>query len=158
MNLKFHSSVLFVKDIEKSMQFYCDILGQEIDTDFGNNISLKGGLSLWQIPDWHTLKSDFYIKDNTNNALELYFETEDIYQINELINSNNISKHHDLTEESWGQKTIRIYDPDNNLIEIGEKLESFIIRMYEESLSIERINKKSGVPVNLIQEYINNYV
>jgi catechol 2,3-dioxygenase-like lactoylglutathione lyase family enzyme len=154
MNLKFHSSVLFVKDLEISKQFYCDFLKQEIETDFGNNIVLKGGLSLWQIPDWHSLKSDFYIKDNTNNALELYFETEDISQITKIINSNNISKHHDLTEESWGQKTIRIYDPDNNLIEIGEKLESFIKRMYLEGLTIEQINKKSGVPINLISEYI----
>lgn len=42
MTLKFHSTVLFVKDIELSKNFYCSILNQEIDTDFGNNITLKG--------------------------------------------------------------------------------------------------------------------
>ena len=154
MNIKFHSSVLFVINIEVSKQFYCDILTQEVDTDFGNSISLKNGLSLWQISDWHFLNKDFYNKNNVNKALELYFETEDIYQTVDIINSKSIPKHHDLIEESWGQKTIRIYDPDNNLIEIGEKLESFIKRMYNEGLNIEQINKKSGVPVNLISEYI----
>ena len=38
MKLNFHSTVLFVKDIEVSKQFYCNILSQEIDSDFGNNI------------------------------------------------------------------------------------------------------------------------
>ena len=154
MKLKFHSTVLFVKNIEVSKKFYCDILTQEIDTNFGNNISLKSGLSLWQIPEKHILSTNFYNKDIANKSLELYFETEDIGEIIEFIDSNNISKHHELTEESWGQKTIRIYDPDNNLIEIGEKLESFIKRMYQEGLSIEQINNKSGVPINLISEYI----
>ena len=154
MTLKFHSSVLFVKDIEISKDFYCNVLKQEIETDFGNNISLKGGLSMWQISDWHPLSNDFYGKYDSNKALELYFETEDIFEVEDLININNIPKHHELTEEKWGQKTVRVYDPDNNLIEIGEKLESFIKRMYQEGLSVEQINKKSGVPVNLIQEYI----
>lgn len=154
MTLKFHSTVLFVKDIELSKNFYCSILNQEIETDFGNNIALKGGLSLWQIPDWHPLTEDFYDAENFNRSLEIYFETENIAEIVHLISENNIPQHHELTEESWGQKTIRIYDPDNNLIEIGEKLESFIKRMYMEGLSIEQISKKSGVPVNLIEEYI----
>lgn len=154
MKLNFHSTVLFVKDIEVSKQFYCNILSQEIDSDFGNNISFKTGLSLWQIPEEHILNTDFYKKNISNKSLEIYFETEDIDEIVEFINSKNIKKHHELIEESWGQKTIRIYDPDNNLIEIGEKLESFIKRMYHEGLSIEQINQKSGVHINLISEYI----
>jgi catechol 2,3-dioxygenase-like lactoylglutathione lyase family enzyme len=154
MNLNFHSTVLFVKDIEKSKHFYCNILSQEIDSDFGNNISFKTGLSLWQIPERHILNDNFYNKYNSNKSLEIYFETETIDEIVEFINSKNIKKHHELIEESWGQKTIRIYDPDNNLIEIGEKLKSFIKRMYRDGLSIEQINRKSGVQINLISKYI----
>ncbi|NOQ25850.1 MAG: hypothetical protein GQ564_10855 [Bacteroidales bacterium] len=154
MKLNFHSTVLFVKDIEVSKQFYCNILSQEIDSDFGNNISFKTGLSLWQISEGHILNADYYNKSISNKSLEIYFETEDIDKVVEFINSKNIKKHHELIEESWGQKTIRIYDPDNNLIEIGEKLESFIKRMYQEGLSIEQINRKSGVQINLISEYI----
>ena len=154
MNLKFHSSVLFIKDIEVSKHFYCDTLKLEIDTDFGNNVSLKNGLSLWQMPEWHTLNKEFYNKENKNKALELYFETDNIEQIVELIISKEISQYHELTEEKWGQKTIRIFDPDNNLIEIGEKLEVFIKRMNTEGLTIEQINKKSGVPINHINHII----
>ncbi|MBI9052984.1 MAG: hypothetical protein JEY96_04155 [Bacteroidales bacterium] len=154
MSIKFHSSVLFVKNIEVSKHFYCSILNQEIETDFGNNISFKGGLSLWQIPEWHSLNKDFYKKETSNTSLELCFETENINQIIDLANDYTIDKYQDITEELWGQKTIRVYDPDMNLIEIGESLKTFIKRMYDEGLTIEQINKKSGVPINLISDYI----
>jgi len=154
MSIKFHSSVLFVKNINISKHFYCNILNQEIVTDFGNNVSLKGGLSLWQIPEWHSLNENFYSNKNSNNALEIYFETENINQIIDIISNENISIHHNIIEESWGQKTIRVYDPDMNLIEIGESLKTFIKRMFDEGLTIEQISKKSGVPNNLITEFI----
>lgn len=154
MSLKFHSAVIFVKDIEISKDFYCNILNQEIEADYGNNVSLKDGLSLWEVPDWHDLHQDFYEKDNYNTSLELYFETENISEVNDLLVQNNIPKHHELTEEAWGQKTIRFYDPDNNLIEVGEKMESFIKRLSREGLNIDQIIKKTGVPKNLIEDYL----
>ena len=154
MKINFHSSVIFVKDMEASKDFYCNILQQEIEYDFGNNISLKNGLSIWQVPSEHSLNKSFYRKDNTNQALELYFETEDIDSAVKLIEKGNIKKHHELIEETWGQKTIRVYDPDHNLIEIGEKLEVFIRRMHYNGLSIHQINQKTGVPVETIKKMI----
>ena len=154
MNINFHSSVLFVKDIEISKAFYCKILNQEIENDFGNNISLKNGLSLWQVPEWHNLNQGFYTKKSTNKAMELYFETENIEEVVKQIEKNNILLQHELIEETWGQKTIRFYDPDNNLIELGEKLEVFIERMNKEGHSIEQIHKKTGVPQDQILNII----
>ena len=126
----------------------------KIATDFGNNITLKGGLSIWETPEWHPLNHSFYKKGNINEALELYFETDSIDEIAQLIEHHNLNKYHELIEEQWGQKTIRIYDPDNNLVEIGEKLETFIKRMLIKGLSIEEIHKKSGAQKELIQKFI----
>lgn len=154
MNIQFHSSVIFVKDIEASKQFYCNILQQEIDTDFGNIITLKGGLSIWEIPDWHELNQNFHQKGEYNKALEICFETDHINEIVDLIEKQNLKKHHGLIEESWGQKTIRVYDPDNNLVEIGEKLEVFLTRMRSEGLSVEQINMKTGVPIEHIEKIL----
>jgi len=53
-----------------------------------------------------------------------------------------------------GQKTIRIYDPDRNLVEIGEKLEVFIQRMYKEGMGIVEIVKKTGVPKQMIEKIV----
>ena len=47
--LTYASTVLFVKDINKSKRFYCDLLELEINHDFGTNIEFKLGLSIWQI-------------------------------------------------------------------------------------------------------------
>jgi catechol 2,3-dioxygenase-like lactoylglutathione lyase family enzyme len=49
MKPRFHSIVLFVKDIDRSKKFYTEVLGQEIDYDFGNNVALKNGITLWKI-------------------------------------------------------------------------------------------------------------
>ncbi len=154
MDLKFHSTVLFVKDIEVSKNFYCNILMQVIDADFGNVITLKNGLSLWQISKKHRLEKDFHPKNNSNRSMEICFEIEHIDQIIELIQLNKIPLHHDLTEESWGQRTIRFYDPDQNLVEVGETLEVFIHRLKNQGLTVHEINKKTGVPVEQIKNLL----
>jgi len=140
--------------MKKSKAFYCDFLKQEIETDFGNNIMLKGGLSIWEIQESHELYRNFYKTEIPNTSLELYFETENMDKVIELINQFNIPKYHELVEESWGQKTIRIYDPDRNLVEIGEKLEVFIRRMYKEGIGIDEIEKRTGVPKQMIEKII----
>jgi catechol 2,3-dioxygenase-like lactoylglutathione lyase family enzyme len=154
MNLKFHSSVIFVKDINISKQFYCELLKQEIETDFGNNVSLKGGISLWQIPEWHSLNNNFYNRKAGNKAFEIYFETDDIVEVSKNISNQNSNMLHEIIEETWGQKTLRIFDPDGNLIEIGEKLEVFIRRLYATGMTLQQIAEKTGVPVNQIEKII----
>jgi catechol 2,3-dioxygenase-like lactoylglutathione lyase family enzyme len=51
-NVRYHSAVIFVRDIAAAKHFYIDVLGMEIDMDFGTNVGLKGGLSLWQPSRW----------------------------------------------------------------------------------------------------------
>jgi catechol 2,3-dioxygenase-like lactoylglutathione lyase family enzyme len=154
MNLIFHSAVIFVKDINVSKQFYCNLLKQEIENDFGNNVSLKCGISLWQIPDWHYLNNNFYNRKAGNKAFEIYFETDNIEEIALNIGNLNSKMLHEIIEESWGQKTVRIFDPDGNLIEIGEKLEVFIRRLSNSGLTLQQVAEKTGVPVNQIEKLI----
>lgn len=49
MDLKNYSTVIFVKDIKISKDFYCGILGLPIDLDFGKNVISKTGLAIWEI-------------------------------------------------------------------------------------------------------------
>ncbi|MFO7844334.1 MAG: VOC family protein [Bacteroidales bacterium] len=154
MEINFHSTVIFVQDIEISKKFYCDILKQTIIEDFGAVITLKNGLSLWQIPKKHPLKNEFYAAHKGNRSMEICFETEKIDEIVEQIKLKKIPKLHDLTEEPWGQRTIRFFDPDKNLVEIGETLPVFINRMKNNGLSADEINQKTGVPVKKIDDLI----
>jgi hypothetical protein len=53
-----------------------------------------------------------------------------------------------------GQRTIRFFDPDKNLVEIGETLPVFIKRLKNKGLSVHEINKKTGVPADKIKKLI----
>ena len=109
--MKLKNILIVVKDIEKSRQFYHDL--------FGLNMILTEGLVLQDERIW----KDFLGEEITqkNNSCELYFEEPDIdafilkletlYPAVQYVNR--------LMTHSWGQKVIRFYDPDGNLIEVG---------------------------------------
>ena len=66
---------------------------------------------------------DLRKKDTTqkNNATELYFEETDIEGFIEKLeklypDTEYVNK---IMTHSWGQKVVRFYDPDGNLIEVG---------------------------------------
>lgn len=56
-----------------------------------------------------------------NNASELYFEENNIEEFAQKLDESpyDIEYVNRLMTHSWGQKVIRFYDPDGNLIEVG---------------------------------------
>ena len=56
-----------------------------------------------------------------NNSCELYFEEKDIEMFIEKLEKlyPSIQYVNKLMEHSWGQRVIRFYDLDGNLIEVG---------------------------------------
>ena len=153
MAMKFHSPVIFVKDIEKSQDFYIRILNQEIEHDFGKNVILKSGLALWEINEKHIISQELETKVQSNK-FELYFETEQIDETYNKLKGENIEFLHDINEEPWGQKTIRFFDPDKHLIEIGENLETFVKNMKKDGLTSGQIVEKSGIPIETVIELL----
>lgn len=155
MKPEFHSIVLFVKDIEISKKFYTEIMGQEINYDFGNNVALKSGITLWKIRPEHIIsQSGKHNKINATKAFEIYFETDNLDIVQELIVKNHLEILHDLMEEPWGQRTIRFYDPDKNLIEVGETLEKFVGRMAGVGMSLEDISVKTTIPLVIVKKLL----
>ena len=152
MKPQFHSVVLFVKDLQKSKKFYTEVLGQEVEYDFGNNIGLKDGISLWKIMPDHVISlSRKHSRTKATKAYEIYFETNDIDTFQEIIVRHKLNILHDLMEEPWGQRTIRFYDPDNNLIEVGETLGTFVTRMAKSGMMPEEISVKTTIPVEIVR-------
>lgn len=117
--MKFKNYLIVVDNIEKSRQFYYDLFGLELITDNNGNMILSEGLVLQQKSYW----KDFLGKEivQENNSAELYFEEENIEKfIVKLENLYpNIKYVNKLMTHSWGQKVIRFYDLDGNLIEVG---------------------------------------
>ena len=111
--------MIVVKDIEKSKQFYHDLFGLEMVLDNGGNMILTEGLVLQDEKIW----KKFLEKDITpkSNSCELYFEEKNIEAFIEKLETlyPSIQYVNRLMTHSWGQKVIRFYDLDGNLIEVG---------------------------------------
>ena len=151
--MKFHSSVIFVNDIEKSKDFFIRILNQKIEHDFGKNVIFKGGLTIWEIQQEHIICKKLDTK-NSSNKMELYFEDEFIEKVRDILLKENVEFLHEIQEEPWGQRTIRFFDPDNHLIEIGEPLETFGNNLNIKGLSSEQISEKTGIPIETVKQLL----
>jgi catechol 2,3-dioxygenase-like lactoylglutathione lyase family enzyme len=150
-NPVYHSFVLLVKDIEKSKHFYNIILGQKIVMDFGRNVGFEGGLAIWERD--YALNLIFQEKSRdievgANNA-EIYFESQNLVGLyKRLVGEVRII--HLIREHPWGQRAFRVHDPDNHILEFAESMESVVLRLNMQGLSLEEIAKKSMMPMEFI--------
>lgn len=114
-------NILFVvNDIEKSVGFYKELFGLQVIRDFGNNVILSEGLVLQERRSFEELIGK-KVSRGGNDAV-LYFVESDLDAFAEKLKNSSfeIQYVHELTTYEWGQRAIRIYDPDQHVIEIGE--------------------------------------
>jgi len=117
--MKLKNILIVVKDIEKSRKFYNDLFGIELVHDNDGNMILTDGLVLQDEKIWRSfLDRDIIPK---SNSCELYFEEQDIESFVEKLERlyPNVEYVNRLMTHSWGQRVIRFYDLDGNLIEVG---------------------------------------
>ena len=63
--MKYTGTLIAVKDMEKSKQFYHDVLGMEVAADFGANVTLTGGLVLQTLETWHSSIRTMWLSKTT---------------------------------------------------------------------------------------------
>jgi len=117
--MKLKNVLIVVEDINKAKQFYHDLFGLEVILDNDGNIILTEGLVLQEKKYWKEFLGKDIIPEN--NSCELYFEESDIEYFVEKLESYypEVKYVNRLMTHSWGQKVVRFYDPDGNLIEVG---------------------------------------
>lgn len=117
--MKLKNILIAVKDIEKSRQFYKDLFGLELILDNDGNMILTEGLVLQDEKIWKEFLGKDIIPEN--NSCELYFEEQNIEVFVEKMERlyPSIQYVNKLMTHSWGQKVVRFYDLDGNLIEVG---------------------------------------
>jgi catechol 2,3-dioxygenase-like lactoylglutathione lyase family enzyme len=158
MDLRNGSAALFVRNIEVSRKFYSGLLGLTIELDFGKNVIFKSGLTIWEIQNGHIIPATLGIEriaDASVNRFEIYFETEDLPEVYRILKNENVRFLHEIHEEPWGQRTIRFFDPDGHLIEIGESMKQFVGRFYKQGLSVEQVSHRTSVPVEQVIRLIS---
>lgn len=117
--MKLKNVLIVVKDMQRSIAFYRNLFGLEVILDNNGNVIMTEGLVLQDAKIWETFLEKGIIPKN--NASELYFEETNIEAFARKLENYGepIEYVNRLMTHSWGQKVIRFYDPDGNLIEVG---------------------------------------
>lgn len=117
--MKLKNVLIVVKDIEKSRQFYNELFGLDLVLDNDGNVILTEGLVLQDEKIWKELLGKEILPES--NSCELYFEEQNIEAFAEKLERlyPSIRYVNKLVVHSWGQKVVRFYDLDGNLIEVG---------------------------------------
>lgn len=122
--MRLRNVLIVVEDMERSRKFYHDLFGLDMVLDNDGNMILTEGLVLQDRKIWEKFLEKDIISES--NACELYFEERDIEAFAEKLEKlyPAVKYVNRLMTHSWGQKVIRFYDPDGNLIEVGTPMET----------------------------------
>ncbi len=151
--MKYICPLIVVKDISRSRIFYEEILGQKVKFDFGQNITFYGDFSLHLASHYKALTGKD-IRSGSNN-FELYFEEDDLEKTVSTLKEQNVVFVHEIREQPWRQKVVRFYDPDKNIIEIGESMVHLSLRLSKEGMSVEEISCVIQMPVIFVKKAIH---
>lgn len=154
--MKYMGTLIAVKNLEKSKKFYRDVLGLKITTEQGPNITFNGCIVLHAMEDWvKAINSDYVMFDN--RASEMYFETERFDDILMRLDTFGIEYVHKPMMHHWGQRIVRFYDPDRHIIEVGEAIETVILRFAKAGLTVEEIAAKMKMQPDFIRKVLDRY-
>lgn len=150
--MKYGGILLAVKDLETSIAFYEKLFELKLVHDFGANIAFDNGLSLQTLDSWSTFLQHQPVTFQGNDA-ELYFEEDNFDDFLKKLHAlPDIHYVHDVIEHRWGQRAIRIYDPDMHIIEIAENISSVCQRFLDTGLSIEETAKRMDVSIAYVKD------
>ena len=112
------STVFHVRDIERSIDFYCTRLGFQVDFRFGNPVSYAG-LSLGTV--CLHISSSYPYKNNTGHG-HLYITAEEVDTLYNQLVEAGVEFYCPIGNRTYGLRDFAIKDPDENQIGIGAVL------------------------------------
>ena len=146
----YRTVLMAVTDMDRAKAFYTGVLGLNIVEDIGANVTLEGGVTLQQMEVWKMLLDGRPVTPR-HHAAELYFEVQDMDGFAARLAGVEFCQ--PMHEEPWGQRLLRLYDPDGNLIEVGEDMAVVTRRFLESGLTPEQTAARMGVPLEYVRHY-----
>lgn len=154
--MKYEGVCIAVKDINRSKKFYQELFNLEVFQDYGINVSF-GGLSLQQEFDWLTGVSKESILEKSHN-MELYFEEDDfdsfIFKLGQRDDIEYIGN--GVQEAGWGQRSIRFFDLDGHMIEVGENMKMVVKRFLDSGMSMEETSNRMDVSISDLEVILHS--
>lgn len=114
------ANCLLVNDFEKSLSFYRDILGLEVNTNEGKFANFKIDNIELAIME-KSLVTDLFPLDKItgNGSVLLCFQVEDVEKTYKNLSGKGVNFIAKPKLTSWGQMVAYFTDPDNNIWEIS---------------------------------------
>ena len=117
----------YVRNLAASRRFYEELLGLEIArvmSEDAKNIAVayKAGLSIWQVDHAYDVIFDQSSPrpDKLGCGIWVFsFETPQLEALAVRLKQAGVGFAQPLRELPWGQRAIRVYDPDGHIIDIG---------------------------------------
>lgn len=150
--MKYQGCLLAVKDIEVSKDFYQNYLHQTIVMDIGAHVAFEGFSLQEGYAELLGMPNDS-IQEQAHN-FQLYFEVDDLESVcAELEKVSNMEWLHKIKEYPWGQRDVRVYDPDRNIVEIAEDIGVVIQRFLKQGMSVSATAQRTMLPVAFVKQY-----
>lgn len=147
--MNFKNPMLVVTDIDKTVEFYKNVLGLHVIMDFGANKTLTGGLVLQTVETYKSFIGTMDISFGSND-FEIYFEEDDFDKFVNKLEECDVEYVHPVQEHSWGQRVVRFYDPDKHIIEVGENMKVVCKRFLDSGMTAEQVAERMDVPMEFV--------
>ncbi|MDR2236415.1 MAG: VOC family protein [Chryseobacterium sp.] len=129
--IKFKYVILYVEDVEKSMNFYKNTFDTEIrfitpEKDYGELSTGETGLAFASVQlAGSNIKKGFLTSKTSEKpfGIELGFVTDDVEGLVKKAIDNGAVLYEDIAVKPWGQTTAYIKDPDHYLVEICTEIQ-----------------------------------
>jgi hypothetical protein len=128
------------------------VLDQKVTLDLGWNVWFSGGFAI-QLNFAEIVSIDKQSVKRRSHNFELYFEEDEFDVFLEKLKSfDNIVYVHSPKKHAWQQRVVRIYDPDEHIIEIGEAMVVVAKRFLNQGFSVEETAKIIQHPVEFVRK------
>ncbi len=121
MEICFRHSIALVKDISESKHFYKNVMGLKISKEYDTVIMFENDFVIHRADVFYEyINKPYPGKKMGCDNVDFYFTTSDIDGFQQKLKEENVTFIHEIKQCDWGEKVIRIYDPDGYIVEIGD--------------------------------------
>jgi len=154
--MKYAGVCIAVRDVKLARKFYEDLFGLEVFQDYGINVSFRCGISLQQEFGRITgIPQDKIVMKPRN--MELYFEENHFDEFVRKLSLYPGIHYVDggVKEAGWGQRSIRFYDLDGHMIEVGESLKMVAEHFLHSGMTMEETSRRMDVSIPDLEKLLN---
>ncbi len=121
MEICFRHSIALVKNIKESKHFYQNVMGLKITREYDSVIMFENNFVIHRADVFYEYINKPYHGEKMGcDNVDFYFTTSDIDDFQRKLEEENVTFIHKIKQCDWGEKVIRIYDPDGYIVEIGD--------------------------------------